>query len=89
MLAAVAVARGEFYGSALAEQLQRSPAQVMRELDKLFELGAILEVDTVGMRRPFIRANTSLAQTLFVLPALIELRFGPHPARGSGEGRTD
>lgn len=78
VLAAVARTRGAFHGSALADEIGRSPAQVQRELAKLLALGAVLEQPARGMRRPMRRADTKLAEHLFALPRLIESRLGPY-----------
>lgn len=78
VLAAIARGRGEFHGSALAEVVGRSPAQVQRELEKLLVLGAVVERQAPGMRRPMTRSDSKLAQHLFALPALIEARLGPY-----------
>lgn len=87
VLAAIAKAKGAFYGSALADELGRSPAQVQRELTKLLALGVVLEQQAAGMRRPMTRANTKLARNLFSLPTLIEARLGPY--RPPDDGDTD
>jgi hypothetical protein len=88
VLAAVAKVKGTFHGSALADELGRSPAQVQRELRKLLALGAIVEQKAPGMRRPMARANGKLARNLFSLPALIEARLGPYrlPREGEADG---
>lgn len=78
VLAAVARARGDFHGSALAAEIGRSPAQVQREIEKLLALGAVVEQSAAGMRRPMRRADTKLAGHLFALPRLIESRLGPY-----------
>jgi hypothetical protein len=92
VIAGVAAAGGEpFWAASLARKIGRSDQQALRELDKLRELGIVVEVREgplsdgphVHHVRRLVASRSRLARAVLALPALFAGEADEH-ARGLG-----
>lgn len=68
--------RRPFHAYEIAQQIDRHPSQVQRDLARLQAVGVVEEVATRGAAKPLRRTGTRLARAVVALPRLIESEIG-------------